>query len=103
VLFDQQQRDAFGIEAHYQSEQLLDQERRQTERGLVKNEQSRLGHQAPADRQHLLLTAGQGAGAWRVPLGKSRKDREHALAIMASPGASTAIAAEIEIFRHCEI
>src|SRR5580692_6726332 len=37
------------------------------------------------------------------PPDKSRKDREHALAILDAPGAGAAIAAEIEIFRDREV
>ena len=35
----------------------------------------RLRHQAAADRQHLLLAAGQRAGALALPLGEPREDR----------------------------
>ena len=60
-----------------QREQLLDQQRREAERRLVEDEQLRLGHQAAADREHLLLAAGQRAGALALPFGEPREDREH--------------------------
>ena len=52
------------------------------ERRLVEDEQPRLGHQAAADGEHLLLAAGERAGALALPFGEAREDREHALAIL---------------------
>ena len=66
-----------------QREQLLDQQRRQTERRLVEDQQPRLGHQSASDGEHLLLAAGQRAGALALPLGEPRENREHALAVAA--------------------
>ena len=43
-------------------EQLLDDQRREAERGLVEQHQARPQHQRAADRQHLLLAARQRAG-----------------------------------------
>ena len=71
-----------------QREQLLDQQRGQAERRLVEDQQLRLGHQAAADREHLLLAAGQRSGALALPFGKPREDREHAVAV-ARRGAPT--------------
>src|SRR5215472_1759788 len=39
------------------AENLLDQQRRQAERGLVEQDHLGLGHQCPANHQHLLLAA----------------------------------------------
>ena len=61
-----------------QREHLLDQQRRQAERRLVEDQQLRLGHQAAADGEHLLLAARQRAGALRAALVQARKDVEHA-------------------------
>ena len=52
-----------AVDALDQREHLLDQQRRQAERRLVEDQQLRLGHQAAADREHLLLAARQRAGA----------------------------------------
>ena len=41
---------------------LADDARREAQRGLVEEQQLRAGHQAAADRQHLLLAAGEQAG-----------------------------------------
>jgi hypothetical protein len=38
-------------------EDALDEDRREAHRGLVEEQELRAGHQRPADRQHLLLTA----------------------------------------------
>ena len=60
-----------------QREHLLDQQRRQAERRLVEDQQPRLGHQAAADREHLLLAAGQRAGGLRrtAPAAAGRRRR----------------------------
>src|SRR5690606_27092136 len=42
-------------------EDLRDDQRRQAQRGFVQQQQRRLGHQRPADGQHLLLAARHGA------------------------------------------
>src|SRR5215831_10762501 len=46
VLLDQQKGDPVRVDALNQGEQLGDQQRRQAERGLVEDEQFRLGHQS---------------------------------------------------------
>ena len=73
------------------------------ERGLVEDDQLRLGHQPAADGQHLLLAARQRAGALRSPLEQSRKGRKYALAIFRPPRFATPIAAEIEIIAYRQI
>ena len=49
---------------------LADHLRRQPERGLVEQQQLRAGHQPAADREHLLLAAGQQPGALVAPVGQ---------------------------------
>jgi hypothetical protein len=61
------------MQAADQREHLLDQQRRQAERGLVQDQQPRLGHQAAADGQHLLLAAAQRAGELPRALAQPRK------------------------------
>ena len=52
--------------------------RRQPQRRLVEHQQARPGHQRPADRQHLLLAAGQRAGDLAAALGEAREPLEDA-------------------------
>ena len=84
-----------------QREQLLDQQRREAERRLVEDQELRLGHQAAPDRQHLLLAAGQRAGALapaaRQAAGRSRTRGSR---LCRAARAAAAIGAEIEVFAH---
>jgi len=45
--------------------------------GLVENQHVGIGHQRPADGQHLLLAAGQPVAEMVKPLGQARKQIEH--------------------------
>jgi hypothetical protein len=56
-------------------EQFAAHQRREAERGLVQQQQSRRRHQRAADRDHLLLAAAHGAGDLRAALGKAREQR----------------------------
>ena len=86
------------VDALDQREQLFDQERGEAERRLVEDQEPGLGHQAAPDREHLLLAAGQRAGALALPFGEPREDREHPAAVGFAPRAGAAVGAEIEIF-----
>ena len=68
--------------------------------GSSRMQQPRLRHQSAPDRQHLLLAAGQRAGALRAALGKPRENREHPVAVLLAVGAAAAIGAEIEVLAH---
>ena len=52
---------------------LLAHQRRQSLGGLVENQQARVGQQRTADRQHLLLAAGQLVAHVLLPLGEAGK------------------------------
>src|SRR5262245_45930260 len=82
ILLDQEESDALLIDASDQGKEFFNEERRKTERRLVQNEQNGFGHQAPSDRQHLLLAARKTAGALRLPLGKTRKNTEDLFPIL---------------------
>ena len=59
VLLDQQHADAFvTVDGAQDSEDFLHDERRETERWLVEQQELRPQHQSARDRQHLLLAAG---------------------------------------------
>ena len=59
VLLDQQDRQALALEALDHPADLADEQRRQTLRRLVHQEQVGVGHQRAGDGQHLLLAAGE--------------------------------------------
>ena len=51
----------------------LDQQRRQAKARFVQQQDARVSHQRPANRQHLLLAAAQRAGQLLAPLGQHRE------------------------------
>src|SRR5207237_390766 len=55
------------------AEDLLHQQRREPERRLVEEDQPRSRHQRAADRQHLLLAAGEVTGDLPAPLAQPRE------------------------------
>ena len=63
--------------------------RRQAERRLVEQQQLGLAHQRPADRQHLLLAAGQQDGALTPALVEAREQVDDALVGSPAGGAVT--------------
>src|SRR5690606_30232646 len=67
VLLDQEDAHALLVEARERLGDLARQQRREAERGLVQEQYLRLGHQRPADREHLLLAAGEAAGRLALP------------------------------------
>src|SRR5271165_466402 len=79
VLFDEHDGHAVAAQRSEHGQQLLDDDGRQTERQLVDQQQLRTGHQAAADRAHLLLAAGERARELFGALAQSRKLRVHAL------------------------
>ena len=79
VLLDQQDRRPLGAQAREQLEDLIDDDRREPERGLVEQEQRRPRHERPADREHLLLAARERAAVLAQPLAQDREEAQHVL------------------------
>src|SRR5665647_231623 len=74
ILFDQQDRGALLlIDAPDDGEDLLHQDRRQAERGLVQQQQGRAVHQRAADHEHLLLAARELPGRLVEPFAQPRE------------------------------
>src|SRR6185369_15712222 len=69
VLLHQQHRRPAGVDPADDGEDLLDEHRRQPQGRLVEEHEDRLGHEAPADRQHLLLAAAERPRQLHTPLG----------------------------------
>src|SRR5215218_2715377 len=78
-LVHDKERHAFLSELGKGGEQLLDHERREAERRLVEHQQARLSEKAACQCEHLLLAAGEKAGALAEPLPQSWKALEHRL------------------------
>ena len=79
---------------------LLHQQRRQAERGLVKQNEPRPAHQRAADRQHLLLAAGERAAALVAAVAQPRKQREHAFEVGVEAAAVGHSCADLQVLHH---
>ena len=73
ILFDQQDGEPFVVQLFDQIEELDDEDRRQPKRWLVEHHERRFGHKRTADRQHLLLPAGQHRGRHVPPFAEIRE------------------------------
>ena len=70
VLLDEENGGAVGIDLLDDGENLLDDDRREAEGRLIKQEQRRAGHDRAGNRQHLLFAAGQRAARLVAALGE---------------------------------
>ncbi|MNV92028.1 hypothetical protein D3C71_1865780 [compost metagenome] len=77
VLLHQEQGQAVGVDGAQRTEDLLHDDGRKTHRRFVQQQQARLGHQGPADGQHLLFAARQVAGDAGDPFFQAREQVEH--------------------------
>ena len=68
-------------------EQLLDDDRRETLERLVEQDDARIEDQRAADREHLLLAAGELVAEIAPALGQPRKQLRRLLASVHGPGA----------------
>ena len=75
ILLDQEDREALLLQPADHPADLLDDDRRQTLGRLVEQQQGRAGAQHPADRQHLLLAAGELGALAAAALPQVREDR----------------------------
>src|SRR6266436_4038119 len=82
VLLHQEHRELLlAIELLDCTEYLARDERRQSQRGLIEQQQARAAHQSTRDRQHLLLAPGERASALIEPFLEPRKQREYPLQV----------------------
>src|SRR6266851_1522530 len=79
ALVDHQDRLALALQPVEARPDLLADQRRQALGRLVEDQQLGIGHQRPADRQHLLLAAGELVAHVALALGEPRKKSEGAL------------------------
>src|SRR4051794_5911261 len=73
VLLDHEDRQAVGREPLERLDQRLDDRRREALGRLVHDQEPRVGEQCAADREHLLLAAGELHAAVTAPLGQPRE------------------------------
>ena len=77
------------------------QQRRQPQRGLVEQEQARPGHEGPADGQHLLLAAGEGAGQLLAALVQDREEpRDEPAGLLQPARVAPREGAQVEVLPH---
>ena len=100
VLLDQQHADAAPVDRLDQAEDLLHHDRHQAERGLVEDDQARLGHQAAGDRQHLLLAAAHRARQLVAPLGQPREQRKGPVDQRPDRGSRLDVRTELQVLHH---
>src|SRR5207248_1543676 len=81
VLLDQQDGRALSVDVTNDVEDLVDEDRRQSERGLVEEQHLWLGHQPAGDRQHLLLASREGAADLVQALPHPWKERQDVLLV----------------------
>src|SRR6185437_178304 len=101
VLLDEEHRDVLllvDLADHF--EDLLDDQRRQAERGLVEQEKPRPAHQGTGDRQHLLLAAGKRAAALHLAALQEGKKREDPPQIFGEMCGIADRGAHLEILEH---
>ena len=85
---------------------LVDQDGRQPFRGLVEQQERRVGHERASDRQHLLLAAGELVAHVGAPLPQAGKHRVDAREAVHKPGRATAVrfsstVSERKMLRSC--
>src|SRR5437667_1210019 len=104
ALLDEEDREAAGLADTIDGlEDLLDDARPEALRGLVEQQEIGLRHEAAAEREHLLLAAGEGSGELLAPLAEDGEYGEHGLqAFPALPARGAAVRAELEILPHAE-
>ncbi len=81
VLCDQQDRRPLLVDLLDRLEYGVDQNRSQTQGGLIQEEHARSRHQGPADREHLLLASRERASRLFLPLFQPREDLKDLLEI----------------------
>src|SRR5215469_4575147 len=100
ILLDNQERGSFGANTWHCRVDVANDNRRETEAEFVAEQKLGIGHQRPADRQHLLLTTRESRRHCKAPLRQIRKECVGALecpwASAMTIGAHTEVVLDIE-------
>ena len=81
-------------------EDLLNNQRRQTQRGLVQQQQTGLAHHGPAHGKHLLLAAGQSARHLSLAVQQLGKQLKHRLQATLDLAVRAAVGAHTQVVQH---
>ena len=104
VLLDEEDADPRLADMDERVEQLVGEERREPQRGLVEEQHLGGRHKSAADRHHLLLAAAHGAHRLAHPLRELGKQGQHDVAVLPllRPGAAR-VGAEHQVLRHGQL
>src|SRR3989440_7103633 len=101
VLLDQQDGRALAVDVTNDVEDLVDEDRRQSQRGLVEEQHLGLGHQPAGDGQHLLLASGEGAANLVEALPDPGEERQDVFQVAPDPvPILTPVGPQAEIVSH---
>lgn len=101
VLFHQEDGQSFGaVQLADRFENLLHDDRRQTQRRFVQKQQLRTAHQGAGDGEHLLLAARQCSGPLVDTLLQPREEGEDALQILVEVILPDQGGAHLQVFHH---
>ena len=102
VLLDEQDRDALAVDLTDDLKDPAHDDRRKAERRFVHHDELRLGHQRPADGQHLLLAARERPGLLPFALLEAREQIVHAGKIVRERVLAQ-VCADAQILRHGQV
>src|SRR5690349_8341177 len=105
VLLDDEHRQlVFAVQVAERPEDLLRDERRETERRFVEEHEARSRHQRARNCKHLLLTAAHAAGGLCTALAQAREGRVPAVDVVRDRcSVAPRIRAEHEVVVHAEV
>src|SRR5262245_55628967 len=104
ILLDQEDRFPFFIDLINGGKNGVHDERSQTKRGLIQQQQTRMRHERATNGEHLLFTTAQCSTQLLSPFLQPWKQRENTLEFLCVLSLiGLQIGAEIEILRHCKV
>ena len=98
ILLDKKNGEALVLQRADGISEILDDEGGEPLGGLIENQAVRVRHQRPADGEHLLLSAGKGAGPLVLALAEAGKKLVDGLVV--PPGAGVGLFRDEEVFAH---
>ena len=105
ILFNQENGQALGaVDLDNFFKDGLHEEGRDAEGGLIEHEELWLAEECPANRQHLLFTAGKGAGELLAAFEEAGEYSEDVVGLGGGPGGiALEIGSHLEVFLHRQV